>query len=79
MHAWTIPFMAFIVVLLAVAYALVRNRFRRKKAELELLNLCHGDVDMLERLIEFEQERTPGQSRAAAAKAASYAIRRDRR
>lgn len=79
MHGWALPGLALTIVLLAVTYSLVRNWFRRRKAESELLKLCNGDSEMLERLIAFEQDRTPGQGRAEAAKAASYAIRRDRR
>ena len=77
--AWGVPLLAVIIALIAIVYALVRNWIRRRRAESELLKLCHGDQRVLERLIAFEQDRTPGQSREEAAKAASHAIRRDNR
>ena len=76
-NAWAIPLAATILIVVAVVYALIQNWFRRRKAERELLALCQGDAAMLERLITFEQKRTPGQTREEAARAASYAIRRD--
>lgn len=76
---WGIPLIAFSIVLWAVIFASVQAWIRRRRAEAELLNLCNGDREMLERLIAFEQDRTPGQSREKAATAASCAIRRDNR
>lgn len=78
-RGWSIPLTALVVALAAVSYAVARNWLRQRRAERELLKLCQGDTDMLERLIAYEQKRTPGQSREEAAKAASYAIRRDSR
>jgi hypothetical protein len=75
--AWVIPFAAAILIVVAVIYALIQNWLRRRRAERELLGLCQGDAAMLERLIAFEQRKTPGQTRAEAARAASYAIRQD--
>lgn len=74
---WRIPIVAILLALSAVIVALLRNRIRRRRVERELLRLCQGDVELLERLIAFEQSRTPGQNREEAAKSASYAIRRD--
>lgn len=77
--SWGVPLVAFLIALFAVGFAIVRNWIRRRRAEAELLKLCHGSRDTLERLIAFEQSRTPDQTREEAAKAASYAIRRDNR
>ena len=77
--AWGVPLLAALIALTAIVYALIRNWIHRRRAESELLQLCRGDKNVLERLIALEQDRTPGQSRVEAAKAASYAIRRDNR
>lgn len=47
--------------------------------EAELLKLCHGDQAQMERLIEFEQQRQQGLSRAGAALAAATRLRHDRK
>ena len=74
-----VPLIAAAIAVIAILYALLRGWLGRRRAEAELLGLCQGDADMLERLIAFEQKRTVGQNREEAAKAASYAIRRDNR
>ena len=78
-RGWGVPVIALIVALSAVIYAVLRNWISRRRAEAELRRLCHGDAEMLERLVAFENDRTPGQSREEAAQAASYALRRDNR
>ena len=75
--AWAVPLLAALIALAAIVYALISNWVRLKRAEANLLQLCNGDRQMLERLIAFEQDRTLGQSREEAAKAAAFAIRRD--
>ena len=50
-----------------------------RDAEKELLRLCRGDRDMMDRLIAHEQGRRHGRSREAAVKAAMDSLKRDNR
>lgn len=47
--------------------------------ETELLRLCHGDRQLMERLIRHEMERKPDLSRAGAMLAAATRLRHDKR
>lgn len=47
--------------------------------EAELLRLCHGDRQLMERLIRHEMERKPDLSRAGAMLAAATRLRHDKR
>jgi hypothetical protein len=60
-----------------VTYFLWRRR--SVGAERELLQLCHGDKEQMNRLIALELRKAPSLSRCAAAKQAIHSLRRDRR
>jgi len=48
------------------------------RAENELLHLCRGDAEKVERLIDYEHTQQPSLSRAAASRAAVERWARDR-
>jgi hypothetical protein len=55
------------------------HRGQRRAAETQLRRICMGNVRQAERLIEWEMTRTPGLSRAEAARRAVERYRRDNR
>lgn len=64
-----------------MAFSLFKRWFggtRRGADEARLLHRCHGDPELMERLIAHEQSRRPQVSRAAAARAAMERWNRDR-
>jgi len=66
---------------LVMAFSLFKRWFggtRRGADEARLLHRCHGDAELMERLIAHERERLPQVSRAAAARSAIERWNRDR-
>jgi hypothetical protein len=64
-----------------MAFSLFKRWFggdRRGADEARLLHRCHGDVELMERLIAHERARRPEVSRAAAARGAIERWKRDR-
>ncbi len=68
-----------VVVLLLVFYGVRAVRSSMLSRENNLLKLCHGDQEQVDRLIALEQRRNSKLSRRQAARAAIYAYRRDNR
>jgi hypothetical protein len=56
-----------------------KNEFRPWDQEAQLLRLCHGNRELMERLIAHELERSPQLSRAGAALAAATRLRHDKK
>ena len=77
LRTWGIPLISAAIFVVVLLYVFARKRSERKSAEAELLRHCLGDAEMAERLIAFEQKRTKGGSREAAARAATHSNRRD--
>lgn len=71
--------LVFIAMIILLFKAGGSSSTSKGQAEKEFLRLCRGDKEMMERLITFEQERTPGQSRDAATRAAMHSFKRDNR
>lgn len=64
-----------------MAFSLFKRWFsgtRRGGDESRLLHRCHGDAELMERLIAHEQARRPEASRASAARSAIDRWNRDR-
>ena len=73
-------FVSALVVLAAVGVCVWWLRgTRRPTPDERLVGLCHGDRSMAERLIAFEQKRSPGLSRTQAATRAIESRQRDNR
>ena len=64
-----------------MAFSVLKRWFggsRRGTDEARLLHRCHGDAELMERLIAHERTRRPDVTRAAAARSAMERWNRDR-
>ena len=76
----TLAGLAVAAVLLGIAVAISRRPTRRRKRALKaLLEACHGEQDLAERLVLSEMERDDGIGYAEAARRARVRLQRDRR
>ena len=72
--------LAIVLAIVAARYALGKAPARRRKNALRaLLEACHGDQDLAERLVMSEMDRDEHIGFAEAAKRARARLRRDRR
>lgn len=73
------PLVVLVLVALAILVYYFYPRKRGGAQETELLQLCHGDRDQMERLIALERRKNPAHSRGEAIAQAVYSLRRDKR